>query len=370
MAHKDIPSRGDIDLLAAVREPNCVSIYTPAGPLPEDGERARIELKNQLREVLGQLEAAQADKDVLERVKEAVETLLQDALFWQYQSNSLAVFISEGMFETFRLPNRFTATVDIADRFYIKPLLRTITFPQSAYVLALAQNSVRLIKVAADTPARELQPADMPADIDSYLNLDLSGRATFGKGSEDGDLRAQQYTAAINKAILPVLRREKLPLILASAEPLASAYRRTNSYRFLAQETISGNPESLSPEQLAERARPILDDLYAQEIEEIREDFQAKAAQGLGSTDLAHVARAAVYNAIDALMVDIDQRIPGYVDEATAEVIESPEDDTSNYGVGDEILRRTLIVNGKVYAVRSDDMPNGAALAATFRYPV
>src|SRR5690625_5875922 len=105
MAHKDIPSRGDIDLLAAVREPNCVSIYTPAGPLPEDGERARIELKNQLREVLRQLESAQVDKDQLERVKESVETLLQDALFWQYQSdrkstrlNSSHVAISYAVF--------------------------------------------------------------------------------------------------------------------------------------------------------------------------------------------------------------------------------------------------------------------------------
>src|SRR5699024_7716955 len=188
---------------------------------------------------------------------------------------SLAVFINEDMFETYRLPNQFTATVDIADRFYIKPLLRTITFPQSAYVLALSQNNVRLVKVTADTPARELQPSDLPQDIDSYLNLDLSGRATFGRGSEDGDLRAQQFTAAINKALLPVLRRERLPLILASADPMASAYRRTNSYKFLTQEVISGNPDSLTPDQLAERARPILDDLYAQELQEVREDFQA-----------------------------------------------------------------------------------------------
>lgn len=370
MAHKDIPSRGDIDLLAAVRESNCVSIYTPAGPLPEDGERARIELKNQLRDVVSQLESAETDKAVVERVKESVESLLQDVLFWQYQSNSLAVFINGETFETYRLPNEFTSTVDIADRFYIKPLLRTITFPQSAYVLALSQNNVRVVKVTADTPARELQPADLPTDINSYLNLDLSGRATFGRGSEDGILRAQQFTAAINQALLPVLRKEKLPLILAAAEPLASAYRRTNSYKFLAEETISGNSEALSAEQLAEKARPILDELYAQEIAKVREDFHAKAAQGLGSSDLAHVARAAVYNAIDSLMVDIDQRIPGYVDENTAEIVESNEDDTSNYGVGDEILRRTLIVDGKVYAVRADDMPDGAALAATFRYPV
>ncbi|HLS00803.1 MAG TPA: hypothetical protein VK054_02295, partial [Beutenbergiaceae bacterium] len=357
MAHKDIPSRADIDLLANVRQPNCVSIYTPSGPLPEDGERARIELKNQLRDVVSQFEAANADKSVVEHVKDTVDTLLQDTMFWQYQANSLAIFITGDSFETYRLPNRFTATVDIADRFYIKPLLRTITFPQSAYVLALAQNNVRLVKVTADTPARDVSPKDMPTDIQTYLNLDLTGRATFGKGSEDGDLRAQQFTAAINKAILPVLRAERLPLILASAETLASAYRRTNSYKFLVEESISGNPEALNAEQLAEKTRPILDDLYAEEIEQVRQDFQAKTAQGLGSTDLAHVARAAVYDAIDSLMVDIDQRIPGYIDEDTAQIVESTTDDTSNYGVGDEVLRRTLIVNGKVYAVRADDMP-------------
>ncbi len=370
MAHKDIPSRGDIDLLAEVRDPHCVSIYTPAGSMPEDGERARLELKNQLRDVTTQLEAANADKSVIENVKTSVESLLSDSRFWQYQSKSLAVFIGGDRFDTYRLPNEFTATVDVADRFYIKPLLRTITFSQSAYVLALSQNSVRLVKVTADQPARELEPADLPSDLDSYLNLDLSGKATFGRGSEDGDLRAQQFTAAINNALLPVLRNEKLPLILASADPLASAYRRTNSYEFLAEETIPGNPEALSPEQLAERTRPILDELYAAEIEEVREDFRARAAQGLGSTDLAHITRAAVYNAIDSLMVDIDTRIPGYVDEGTAQVVESDEDNASNYGVADEILRRTLIARGKVYAVRADDMPDGSAIAATFRYPV
>lgn len=370
MVHKDIPSRSDIDILAAVRQPSSVSIYTPSGPLPEDGERARIELKNQLRDAVTQLEEADAERSVVEHIKSSVDTLLQDPLFWQYQANSLAVFINEDTFETYRLPNKLVSTVDIADRFYIKPLLRTITFSQSAYVLALSQNNVRLVKVTADTPPRELQPSDLPQDIDSYLNLDLSGKATFGRGSEDGDLRAQQFTAAINGALLPVLRKERLPLILASADPLASAYRRTNSYKFLTEETISGNPDSLSADQLAERARPILDDLYATEIDEVREDFRAKAAQGLGSTDLAQVARAAVYSAIESLMVDIDQRIPGYLSDETAEIIESNEDNASNYGVGDEVLRRTLLVNGKVYAVRGNDMPDGAALAATFRYPV
>src|SRR5690625_5426983 len=144
ITQKNILIRVDIVLHINVLQPNCVSIYSPSGPLPEDGERARIELKNQLRDVVSQFEAANADKSVVEHVKDTVDTLLQDTMFWQYQANSLAIFITGDSFETYRLPNRFTATVDIADRFYIKPLLRTITFPHSAYVLSLPQNNVRL----------------------------------------------------------------------------------------------------------------------------------------------------------------------------------------------------------------------------------
>ena len=42
--------------------------------------------------------------------------------------------------------------VEVSDRFHLKPLLRSVTFPQAALVLALAQGSVRVIEVAGDVP--------------------------------------------------------------------------------------------------------------------------------------------------------------------------------------------------------------------------
>lgn len=370
MTHNDIPSRDNIDVLALVREPHCVSIYTPAGPLPEDGERARLEFKNQSRDALAQLREDGAPQDAVGKVKAYLDFLLNDPMFWQYQSASLATFVGSGIFETFRLPHKFTATVDVADRFYIKPLVRTLTFPQSAYVLTLAQNSVRLVKVTEDGAVEVAEVEDLPEDMDSHLNLDLSGKATFGRGSEDGDLRAQQYTAAINKAVLPILREEKLPLIIASADTLDSAYRRTNSYKHIVDERIAGNPENVPLEELTAKTRSILDGLYAEELEEVRDAYHSKKGQGLASSDLDEVARAAVYNAIDLLLVDMDQRIPGYLDEETGIVEVSETDDAANYGVIDEVLRRALIVNGRVYAVRAEDMPEDAAVAATFRYQI
>lgn len=369
MTHKDIPSRQDIEALAAVRTPYSVSIYTPTGTLSSDAERAKIEVKNQFRDAATQLQANGAPAQIITRLDSILDQLLSDLFFWTYQAQSLAIFINEDTFDTYRLPNRITATVDVADRFYIKPLMRTITFSQSAFVLALSKKQAKLIRVSADQPATVVEVPDMPENLDSFINLDPSTRHTDDRGDFDMGVYEQQYAAAVNKAVYPVVRDTKLPLILASAEPLASAYRRANSYKYLSAQSLNGNPEAFSDQELAERTRPILDEIYRAEVAEVKNTFKAREAQFLGSSDLDIVAKGAARHAIDTLLVDIDTRVPGYLED-DGTVTRSEDDDASNYGVVDEVLRRALLVNARVYAVRADEMPDGAKVAATFRFSV
>jgi len=370
LPHKDIPSRQDIEALASVRTPYCVSIYLPTGTGPADSERAKIELKNHFTNAKKQLETVGAPKSACERLDDVLDELLGNSLFWSYQSQSLAVLVNEDITRIFRLPNRFVPTLDVADRFYMKPLMRTITFSQSAYVLALSQKSVRLIRVTADQPAELVEVDGLPTDMESFLNLDLdsSGRNAEDRGELDPNVWMQQYTAAVNKAIYPAVRESKLPLILAAADPLASFYRRSNSYKYLSETGIPGNSEALSADALADKVRPILDDLYKEEVAGVIDRFKTKQAQGLGTSDLSTAARGAVMHAIDTLLIDFDKRIPGYIDEAGV-IQPTAADDASNYGIADEILRHALLVNARVYAVRSDEMPDGAEVAATFRFP-
>ncbi len=371
MVHKDIPTRSNIESLASVREPGCVSIYLPTGPLPDDSELARIELKNARRTALTQIEGSGVDASVTDAVASAIDSLLEDADFWRYQSSSLAILVNGSLVETYRLPHKLTSTVDVSDRFYIKPLARAVTFPQSAHVLALAQNSVRLVRVTADELGADVDVPGLPQDLTSFTNLDLSsGRDTFGRDSEEPKERMREYSSAIDEAVRPILQERDLPLILAAAEPLASIYRSVSSYSRLTASVITGNPEALSGEALADAARPILDGLYRDELVAVAEELRSLEAQDQASTDLEVVARAATFKAIDTLLVDIDRRIPGYIDEESGAVSLDTEDDASNYGVVDEILRRALLSDARLYAVRADDMPNGSAVAATLRFPV
>jgi hypothetical protein len=271
------------------------------------------------------------------------------------------------------LPNRLLSVLVVSDRFHLKPLLRAVTFPQAALVLALAQGSVRLIEVSADVEPAEVRVPDLPRDAASAAGRSsLADRAPVRRiqGSEGRKLRLRQYARQIDQALRPFLGGVGVPLILVAAEPLDSIYRSVNSYPHLAPSTIAGNPERTPDAELAASARAVLDDLYARELQELGELFDARQTQGRALLDIGDVARAATYGAIDTVLVDIDEVVPGSIDEQTGAVTLSSDPGADRYGVVDEIARRAWLAGGRVLAVRRHEIPGEGSVAAILRYPI
>jgi hypothetical protein len=372
MLHTDIPNPASIRQLAGVREPFSVSIYLRTSPIPTESEPSRIELRNQMAAAAKQLVEAGASRAAVEDLEDAIADLIQDRQFWSYLSQSLAIFYYAGHLQTFRVPNVLPSALEVADRLYLKPLLRAITFPQTAFVLALSQNAARLVEVSADAGAYVVEVAGLPSDAASAVGLpSISGRSPSGRiqGSEGQKVRLTQYSRSVDAAIRPLVTGSGLPLILATSEPLNGIYRGVSTYPHLAA-TIDGNPDERSPEELAADARPLLDKLYAGQLNELSNLIESRFNEGRGATDLSDIARAATYGAIDTLVVDIDQKIPGYLDEASGAITFNEADDAHNYGVVDEIARRALLSGARVLAVRAADVPGGGPAAAITRFAV
>jgi hypothetical protein len=368
--HTDVPTRAQLDQLLAAREPSSVSIYLPTSPSSR-GDAERIELKNLAAEASRQLQQAGASKADVAAIDDELADLVDDDDFWRYQARSLALFVTPTASTTFRLANNLTAAVEVSDRFHVKPLLRAVTFPHSAFVLALAQNSVRLLEIAPDLEPAKIDIADLPTDVASAVGKSsIRDRAPSGRiqGSEGQKTRMRQYARRVDEALRPLLNGLDLPLILAAAEPIDSIYRSVNSYPHLVATSISGNPEAVSDGELAESARRLLDDLYAAELRTTQETYALRTSQRRASSDIADVARAATFGLVDTVLVDIDEAVPGYVDEESGAVTFDDTDDAVNYGVVDEIARRVSLSGGRVLAVRRDDIPGKASVAAILRY--
>jgi hypothetical protein len=371
MLYVDIPSLADLKSLAARRDDICVSIYLPTTPVSQETVGDRIELKNLAKEALRQLETAKADKRRIAALMEHLDDLVDDDEFWRFQARGLAVLATPDNARTFRVPNALVKIVEVSDRFHLKPLLRTITFPNTCFVLALAEGAVRLIQVSADLPSAVVGVDGMPKEAGSAVGrASVNDRSPSGRiqGSEGQKVLLRQFARKIDHALRGLLTGSAIPLVLAATEPLASIYRSINTYAHLATAGIDGSPVHSTDAQLADRARALLDGLYRDEIDHWKKAFAARENEDRATTDIAHAARAASYGAVETMLVDIDEVVPGTVDEKNGTVTLSESANATDYGVVDEIASRVIRFGGRVLGVRKADIPGGKSLAAILRY--
>jgi hypothetical protein len=371
--HIDIPSRNDVKSLMAVQAEACVSIYLPTSQLPTEGNANRIEFKTLGSTAIERLNASGTDKHAVNAIHEGLSELDDDEAFWLHQARSLAVFATPDSVRTFRLPNNLTELVEVSDRFLVKPLLRTVTFPQAAYVLALSVNAARLLAISPEGEPIEVDVPDMPKDAPTAVGLDSlkdNDPTSRTQGDAGRKLRLKQYAHQVDLALRRAIGASDLPLILAATQPLESIFRATTHYPRLAPTNIEGNPDERTDAQLADAARKVLDVVYAEKIDQLKETYELRAGHDRATTDLTRIARAATFGAVDVLLVDIDVSIDGTVDPESGQLEVDESDTVSNYGIVDEIAKRVIHSGGRVLAVRKDQVPEGADAAAILRFAV
>lgn len=366
--HLDIPTHTDVDRIAHARHPHSATIYLTTSLQPWDIDANRLAARALFDKATERVRDTASRRDA-EAFAAHLTDLLDDFEFWQDLGRSLAIFLTPDSIIEFRLPSELTDSVDVADRFTITPLLRALTFPNAALVLAISQNAVRLIEVSASLAAQEVAVPTLPEDAaDAVGRPSIGGRSPYGRtqGDEGVKMRLTQYARAVDHAIRPVLNGQSLPLILAASAPLESIFRHLSGYAHVAEEPIPGNPDELSEAELADAARGVLDRLYANELLELRELFAERRSQGRAATDLSDLARAAAFGAVDTLVLDMDGKVPGTVrDDGTMEL-----DEHSDLDVLEEIARRALAAGARVMAVRREDMPEDVQAAGILRYIV
>ncbi|MCC5975526.1 MAG: hypothetical protein JJT81_15955 [Rubellimicrobium sp.] len=373
MLYVDLPTQPEIRRLVAERHEASVSLYVATTPETQNIGAARTRLGQLLKEAEGQLEAAGTAKRTIWPVSEQVNDLIDDDEFWRLQANGLAVLVTPEGLRSYRLPTHLTDMVQVSDRFHLKPLLRAVSVPQHAFVLALEENRVRLVEVTGDLPPQLVRVPDMPKDAASAVGTStVNSRNPSGRiqGSEGQNLRLRQFARKVDAALRPVLAGREEPLILAATDPLWSIFRSVNSYSHLADEGIRTSPATTSEHEIASAARPVLDALHAARLAEVTDLFMARRKEGRATSDMSDAARAATMGAVDTLLVDIDTVVPGTVDDTTGAITLATEESSTTYGVIDEIAGRTILAGGRVLGVRADEIPEGGKLAAILRYAV
>ena len=373
MLYVDIPTLPEIRSLIGLRADACISIYLSTTPQTQHVTASRIAFGNLSKTGLDQLDATGFDKRRRALLEAELDALGEDDAFWRFQAHSLAVLATPDNVRTFRLATALSDTVEVSDRFQLKPLIRTIAFPQHAFVLALSENAVRLVEVFADSPPVPVRIPDLPKSAaDATGRASVNDRSPSGRiqGSEGQNVLLRQFARQVDGALRAVLAGRETPLIVAAVEPLASIYRAVNTYPALASHSLAISADQTADPELASAARDVLDEHYSGEVEAAKALFHTRLGQQCATTDINEAARAATNGAIELLLVDIDRVLPGTLDASTGKVSLASVAGAASYDVIDEIAGRAILTRAKVLGVRKKDLLDEAPLAAILRYPI
>jgi hypothetical protein len=363
----------------------CVSLYMPTHRVGAETEQDPIRLRNLMASAERQLVEMGMRRPEAEHLLEPGAQLLEEASFWWHQSDGLAVFLAPGFHRVFRLPLRFEEILVVAERFHLKPLLPMLSGDGHFYILALAQNRVRLL-VGTRDGADELELPELPSDIDEALWAGDSQRqlqfhgpdprssgtgAVFhghgGGGRFDKD-RLLRFFRRVDRKLLEGLHEVGPPLVLAGVGHLIPIYREASNYPNVVEEGVAGNPEALSAMELHDRAWTIVEPLFRRDEEEMRKRFASLLGTGLASGDMREVVVAATEGRVERLVAAVDVQEWGAVDARTGAIELHPERQPGDRDLVDVAAAETFLAGGVVFAVGADRVPGGGAVAAILRY--
>ncbi|MBC8870612.1 MAG: hypothetical protein H8E44_14410 [Planctomycetes bacterium] len=367
------------------QEGPCITIFLSTHAAGHDGQQDALRLKN----LVGQAERELTEQGLrapdAKKLLDPVRQLPKEPGFWEKRSNGLAIFISQGVFDRFRIPLELDETVIVNRRFQVKPLLPLLGSNDRYFVLAFSQNRVRFFK-GSRFGLDEMTIDGMPKDMDQALNLDGADRGSQVHSAMRGDQGKQsavfhgqggsreaakddlaQYFRMIDTALRDTLRGQRAPLFLAAVQYLLPIYREVSSYAHIAKKELPGNPDHSPEHELHVRVWPLVESFAEDAREAAAAKYRKLAGTGKTSDDIRQIVPAAHQGQVETLFVDRSDHQWGVFEPDTGKLeLRSPQqpgdDDLLDYAAVQTLLHR-----GGVYAVPSDQSPSPPA-AAVFRY--
>jgi hypothetical protein len=382
----DFMTRDELRALSKPQGGWCVSIFLPTQRIVAGRPKDPIRFKNLLRDAEKHLMAGKLRSPIAKALLSPAEALLEDPHFWQHQSDGLAAFLTYGFFRTYRLPIRFPVLVVVTKRFHLKPVLPLMTRGRYFYILAISAGRVRLLQATADR-VNEVELKSLPKGLDDALKYDdqerqlqFHTRAPRGKGKraamfhgqgvgiDDAKDRLLRYFRQVNAGLHDFLQSESAPLILAGVKYYWPIYRQANTYGYLLEKGVAGNPENMSEESLHERSWRIARSYFGKDLQAALSRYREASHTDQASNDLKAVIAAAYHGRVDILFVAAGIQCWGKFDPHKNSIHFHKKAQPGDEDLLDFAALHAFLNSGKVYALGPEKVQDGARLAALFRY--
>lgn len=375
-------------LLSECKGP-CVSLFLPTAAVSgRELQAAALLLRNLLNQATDQLTAQGLTPAAIEQLLAPVSAVAEpNQTFWGEQHNGLAIFAASADCIAYRLPLSLPVLAVVDQHFYIRPLLPLIDGDENFYVLALSQNSVRLLH-GTRYQMTEVDLTDTPTSLGEALRYDEFERSLqlHTAGSMTGSSRAPvifhgqgvagdetithtsllRFFHSIERTVTSRLNRTHAPLLLAGVAADQGLYRQVNHYPHLLERGIPGNYDKAPTHALHDAAWTIVAPYFLGARNRALTRYQQLAGQGDGHTmtEIKNVVLAAVYHQVDTIFTPPNIQLWGRFIPEGHQVVIHKEAEPGDEELINLAVVHTLKNNGAAYLVG----PEASTVAAILRH--
>ncbi|MCB1623956.1 MAG: hypothetical protein KDI32_05175, partial [Pseudomonadales bacterium] len=290
------------ELLLREHESPCLSLYQPTHRRHPENAQDPIRFRNLVKVLEESLLKKYASRDVGAWLRPFAE-LAQDRGFWNHTADGLAVLAAPGLFRTYRLQRPTVELAVVADSFHTKPLLRIAQSADRYQILGLSKHAYKMFEGNRDA-LDEMPPIDdLPQTAKELLALDADAREgahrVYGRAGtvslggttrhgtdvkQDADDRdTEHFFRAVDQAV----RRHYSEhpgqrLILAALPQHHHLFRTVSDNPHLMSDTIDVHPDSLTIDELRERAWQLVQPHYLNRLAGFVDAFGAARSRRPG----------------------------------------------------------------------------------------
>ena len=366
----------------------CISIFMPTHRQGRDVRQDPVHLKNLLREAEDKLVAQGMRGTEARDLLEPARLLLDDANFWQYNDQGLAIYLSNGFFRAYKLPVDVDDSVVVNGRFEIKPLLPLLE-GKLFYVLAVSINDARLLECTPHGCAVIPLPKDVALSKEDAMGGEdehqtgmmrhsmntqfgpSTGGSYHGQGVEPqqkGTEDERYYFRQLDEGVRRVMSDPEAPVVLAGVDSKVPFYRESSQLKHIAEEFIPGNPEHVDNTLLHEKAMQILEPVWHAELNRLQEHYGNATGKGLASNDVQEIVRESATGRVGILFVSPKATFYGKFDEEHLAVMPADADDPEAEDLIDRATVNALMTGAQVVVCEPEQVPGNRELGAIYRY--
>lgn len=358
-----------------------VSIFLPTHEKGEEVQQDPIRLKNLLKEAEEQLASMGMGARKVEEFLKPARELLDRPLFWKHGDRGLAIFLTEEGARQFKVPLDFHEQVYTGSRFLITPLLPMITLDGSFCVLGISQKKVRLIRATREK-LQEIALEEAPTSMEEFKQYDQEEKSLsssservgqnsmfhgWGDASVDNH-DVENYLKQVENEVTSQMGQRNEPLVLAGIEEALALYRKVNHYNRVMDEALENNPDPWSDEELRDRAWEVIKSYFLKDMYNDLSRYNDLRESDRQSDNLGRIVESSHYGKVDTLFITKGELSWGRFDAERDVVHHAGSKGNGDYDLINEAAIRTLSQGGDVYALDREEMPDGAPVAAIYRY--